>query len=125
MKALSPIAVVLGIVLLGASFAWGAIFPATSSWTNEKSEQKSTLGLQVRRLQDELYAAKKKPNMHGGRGAAEIEAELKTATAELDALQAEFEGKLAAPKNASRFLQWAGIAFVAAGAIASFAARSS
>jgi uncharacterized protein YjeT (DUF2065 family) len=123
MKALSLVAVVLGIVLLIGSVAWGTLFPATSSWTNEKFEQKSQLGIEVRRLQDELYAAQKKPSMHGGRGAPEIEAELKTKTAQLDELQAEFEGKRDAPKNASRILQIAGIAFVAAGALATFAAK--
>ena len=124
MKGLSVVAVVLGVVFLIGSVAWGALFPATSSWTNEKSEQKSQLGIQVRRLQDELVTAQKKPSMHGGRNAAVIDAELKTATAELTALQEEFEGKRDAPKNASRILQIAGIAFVVAGALASFANRA-
>jgi outer membrane murein-binding lipoprotein Lpp len=121
MKALSIAAVVLGIIFLIGSVAWGALFPASNSWTNEKFEQKADLGIKVRRLQDELITAQKKPSMHGGRNAAEIDAELKTATAELNALQDEFEGKRDAPKNASRILQWAGIAFVAAGALATFA----
>lgn len=124
MKGLSLVAVILGVVLLIGSVAWGAFFPATKSWTNEKFEQKAQLGIQVRRLQDELIVAQKKPSMHGGRNAAEIDAELKTASAELATLQAEFEGKRDAPQNASRILQWAGIAFVAAGALATFANKA-
>lgn len=124
MKGLSLVAVILGIVFLIVSVAWGALFPATKSWTNEKFEKKAQLGIQVRRLQDELIVAQKKPSMHGGRSAAVIDGELKTATEQLNVLQAEFEGKRDSPKNASRILQWAGIAFVAAGALAIFANRA-
>ena len=124
MKALSLVAVVLGMLLLIGSVAWGALFPATKSWTNEKSARKSELGFKVRGLQDQLAAAQRKPSMHGGRNAAEIDAELKAATAELETLQAEFENKRDAPKNAARILQWAGIAFVVAGGLAVFANRA-
>jgi hypothetical protein len=123
MKMLSGIAVGLGVALLAASLVWAFLFPASRSWTEEKSKRMDELGSKGHVLVAQLDAAQRRPKMHGGRSAAEIEAEYKQVKAELTELREEFEGKRDAPKNAARFLQWAGILLVAGGALATFASR--
>ena len=123
MKLLSGIAVGLGVALLAASLVWAFLFPASRSWTEEKSQRMSDLGSKAHLLGAQLDAAQRRPKMHGGRSAAELEAEYTQVKAELAELRQEFEGKRDAPKSAARFLQWAGIALVAGGAFATFASR--
>jgi hypothetical protein len=121
---LSTAAVVLGVVLLLASLAWGILFPASSGWTDEKSLRLQELSQRAHVLGGQRGAANHNPKLHGGRSAAEIDEEFEQVTAELEKLGAEAEGRIEAPKTAASILRWAGIAFVVAGGLAIFAGRS-
>lgn len=125
MKTFLPTAaVVLGAVLLVASLVWGVLFPASSGWTEAKSLRMGEMSARAHVLGGELEAARSKPNMHGGKSAAELDTEYKQVTAELAQLAAEAEGKIEAPKTAATFMRWAGVAFVVAGGLVVFAGRS-
>ena len=90
-SALPTVAVVVGLVLLLTSFAWGALFPASASWTEEKSLRMSELKGRAHVLVTQVAAAKEKPTMHGGSNAAELEAEFEQVKAELRAARASGE----------------------------------
>jgi hypothetical protein len=120
----STLVVVVGAVLLTASFIWGLIFPANVGWTEEKGERMAELTQQAHTLMFEVKASQESPSMHSGRNPAETKAEYDRVKAELETLRAEFEGKRDSPKTAATFLRWSGIAFVVAGAIVVFAGRN-
>jgi len=61
--------------------------------------------------------------MHSGRNAAELKAEYEKIAAEYKTLHEEFVSASGSPKTAARFLRWAGIAFIAAGALVVLATR--
>lgn len=124
MKAvLSTGAVVLGMLLVAMSLLWGVLFPASAGWTNEKSLKRTELRNRAHILSGEVAAAMAKPNMHGGAGAAEKQAELEQVKAEYDLLDAELQGKIDAPAKAASILRYAGIAFVVAGGLVVYAGK--
>jgi hypothetical protein len=61
--------------------------------------------------------------MHGGSNAADLEAEYKKKTAELEELRLDFEGKRDSPKTTASIFRWTGIVLVAVGAVAMMASR--
>ena len=123
-SSLPTAAVVLGVVLLAASFLWAVLFPAGKSWTEEKSAQMSALGDQATELQRQILASQSRPSMHSGENPAELQEKYDKVAAEYKALHEEFMGNTKAPESASRFLRWSGIAFVIAGGLVVFATRS-
>lgn len=124
MKSTIPaIAVVLGVILMLFSAAWSFIFPATRSWTEEKSQRMSDVGYHARLIDLELSKAKQSPSMHRGKSAAELQAEYDKLDAEFKQLRGEFTNASDSPKTASRILRWSGIAFVVAGGAIVFANR--
>lgn len=120
---LSVVAVGLGILFLIVSLVWGLLFPASRSWTVEKNTRMSELSEKGHVLGGQIDAAKRRPNMHGGRNAADLEVEYKQVTEELAQLREEFESKRDSPKTMATYLRWSGVAFVVAGAIIVFANR--
>jgi hypothetical protein len=124
MKSALPVAAVtLGVVLLAISFLWAIVFPASASWTPEKSEKLTSLGNRATEIQLQLDKAQTRPSMHSGQNPAELKEELEKVSAEYKVLYAEFSGASKAPESSSRFLRWAGIAFVVAGGLTVFATR--
>jgi hypothetical protein len=124
MKAiLSTAAVVIGLVLLLTSLICGVVFSASSGWTEEKSLRMRELSEKAHVLGGQIEGGQTRPNLHGGRNIADLEAEYKQVTAELKQLGDEAEGKIEAPKTASRILRYSGIAFVIAGGLVIFANR--
>lgn len=124
MKAiLSTGAVVIGVLLLGISLVWGLVFPASAGWTEEKSLRLRDLKAQAHVLSSQTMAASDKPSMHGGGNAAEKQAEYEQVRTELEALDAELQGKVQAPETAASILRYAGIAFVIAGALAVYTSK--
>src|SRR5690349_5343805 len=99
-------AVVLGILLLVGSVAWAILFPASRSWTQEKSKQLTELGNQATAIQLQIDRSKTRPSMHSGENPAELQEKYEQVAAEYKTLYAEFKGADAAPKTASVFLRW-------------------
>lgn len=125
MKSSIPTAVVaLGVLLLISSFLWAILFPASRTWTDEKSAQMTSLGDQATEIRLKLDLAKSKPSMHSGENPAELQAKYDEVAAQYKELYEEFNGASKAPESASRLLRWSGIAFVAAGGFITFATRS-
>jgi hypothetical protein len=123
MKALSVIAIAVGMACLLGSLLWAILFPASRSWTEDKNTRMTDLGVQAHKLGGELDAAKRRPSMHG-RKPADIEAEYTKVKEELTQLREEFQGKRDGPKTMASILRWSGIAFIVAGALVVMATRS-
>lgn len=124
MKSWMPTAAVaIGVVLLLTSFVWALVFPASSGWTEEKSLRMRELSEKAHVLGGQVEAANAKPTMHGGKNAAELQAEYDQIKAELKQLGEEADGKIEAPKTAAAILRYAGIAFALAGGLVIFANR--
>ncbi|BBO30715.1 hypothetical protein [Lacipirellula parvula] len=124
MKAvLSTGAVVIGVLLLATSLVWGLVFPASAGWTEEKSLRLRDLKARAHVLSSQNAAASDKPSMHGGENGADKKAEYDKVRAELEALDAELQGKIEAPEAAASILRYSGIAFVIAGALAVYTSK--
>jgi hypothetical protein len=117
-------AVVVGLVLLIGSFAWGILFPPSRTWTEEKSSRMAELGSQANLLKFSLVEAKNRPSIHSGKNPAEVQAEYDKVTAEYDQLKQEFASATNSPKTTATFLRWSGVAFIIAGAMVIMATRS-
>lgn len=123
MKSLLPTVLVgLGIVLLGLSFLWPLLFPASRSWTKEKSKQMTKLQNEAHKLLFMVDRAKTRPTP-GGPSPREAKANFDKAKAELDTLRAEFESVRDSPKTAGTYLRWIGTTFVLLGGFAVMVAR--
>ena len=117
MKAAFPVsALMLGVLLLLASFGWSTLFPATRTWTTEKSQRLSELGGEANRLQFAIVNAQQNPSMHFGQNPAELQAAYDEVRDEYDRLHAEFENARQRPETAARLLRWSGIVCVGAAA---------
>jgi uncharacterized coiled-coil DUF342 family protein len=98
------------------------MFPASSSWPQEKNERMSELSRKAHNLGGEVDVARRRPSMHG-RNPAELEAEYKQVTEELTQLREEFQGKQSRPKTMSSIMRWSGVAFIIAGGLIVFAQK--
>lgn len=122
--ALPAVAVVVGVVLLSLSLAWSIFFPASAVWTTEKSTQMTELGNQATALKLQMQSQSKKPSMHAGQNQAELKEKYDQVSAEYKILYEEFRSAKDSPKTSSSILRWAGIAFIAAGALVVMATRN-
>lgn len=126
MKAILPgAALIVGIVLLAAGLLWAIFFPPGRGWTEAKSARMTELGDRAGIIKLQLSQSQTRPTMHAGQNPAELKEEYDKISVEYKALHEEFVGANNAPKTAARFLQWAGIAFVAAGGFIVFVNRGS
>ena len=122
-KSLSVVILGVGVALLGISVIWSQLFSGASGWTDEKQIHKDEVGMQVREIAGELTAAQTTKTFKRGRTLPQIEAEYKKAKATLDALQDDFTDKTQHPRGAT-YSRWAGILFIAVGAVAMMASRN-
>lgn len=115
MKSLVPVILVgLGAVLLLLGFLWTFLFPASRTWTEEKSNRMTELQNEAHKLLYLVDQAKTRPRP-GGPTPLEAQANFDAAKAELDELKAEFEATRDSPKNSGTYLRWAGMALVLCG----------
>jgi len=110
MKSTIPFAaIIVGFILLAGSVLWPILFPTTSAWTDEKSQQMSDLSSKAHKLHYQVELAKRKPNMTGGKNSAEMQEEYKKVLMELDVLKEQFQAADEGPKTMSSYLKWTGI----------------
>ncbi|MCA9236116.1 MAG: hypothetical protein KDA44_11635 [Planctomycetales bacterium] len=122
-SAIAPAAIALGLLLLIASLLWNFMFPATKSWTEEKSVRLTELGNQATQTNLKLLKAKERPSMHSGESAAELQDQFDKISAEYKALYDEFHNASESPKTISTALKWTGIGLTLLGGIAVLATR--
>lgn len=116
MKSIVPVGILsVGVLLLVLGLLWTFLFPATRTWTDEKSRRMTELQNNAHKLLYLSEAAKTRPQP-GGPTPTEARAKFEEAQAELDALKAEFESIRDNPANTGTFLRWAGSAMVLIGA---------
>lgn len=119
MKSFLPAATAtIGLLLLLVSVAWGLVSPAGAGWTEQKSLRMRELSTQANVLGSQTVDANEKPTMHGGRNAAELQAEYEQVKAELKVLGEEAEGKIQGPQTAALYLRWIGIVCILVGGVA-------
>jgi len=114
MKSVPLILLGVGILLVVLSALWPLIFPASRSWTEEKSTRMTELGNEAHKLLFQAIQAKERPQP-GGPSPREAQDKYDAAKAELDALKAEFEAVRDSPKNSGTYLRWTGIVMVLLG----------
>jgi hypothetical protein len=110
----------LGFFLLLLSTLWSSLFPATSTWTNEKA----TRSADVKARMAYLGGIVNSPNGKG-RSAAEVEkakTEFEALKAENEQLNSEFTSAAETPQTLARVMKWSGISLAAIGIIGWYAA---
>ncbi|MEM9352698.1 MAG: hypothetical protein AAGA92_06775 [Planctomycetota bacterium] len=115
MKFVTPAGIGIGIVLLLLSVLWPLLFPATSSWTDEKAQRLGQLGKEAHVAGAKLAAAKRGSNMLGGESVVVLQEKFDNLMSEADTLREEFESADQAPKAASTLFKYAGIGVLALG----------
>lgn len=123
MKSLLPVVLVgLGAFLLLLGLLWSFIFPASRTWTEEKSLRMTELQNEAHKLLYLAERAKTQPKP-GGPTPTEARAKFDEAKAELDSLKAEFEATRDSPKTSGTYLRYAGTALVLLGGFGVMMAR--
>jgi|SRR3954454_9752052 hypothetical protein len=122
MKATIVIIMVLGFILLISGSLWTTLFPATSSWTEEKATRSSKV---KNRLNDLGYLLNRPVNMQNGADRGALQAELKQLTEENQQLNADFQSAYDSPRTASKILKWSGISLAVVGLIGLYAVNQS
>jgi hypothetical protein len=125
MKAILPVgAVGLGLFLLLLSGFWSLLFPAASTWTDEKAQRMSALTGEVHTLLFQSVAARKQQGKYKGQDPTKIQAKYDQSQAELEALREEFEGIRDRPQTITTYLRWSGTVLVLLGGAAVMIGRN-
>jgi hypothetical protein len=125
MKSAVPLgAIGLGFLLLLLSSLWSTLFPATSTWTEEKAIRSSEVKARISNLGPIIYSTKP-ISMHRGPDPGSLKAEFDALVKENEQLDAEFESAATSPKTASRLLKWSGISLAIVGLIGWYAVKQS
>jgi hypothetical protein len=114
--------IVMGFVLLILSSLWASLFPATSTWTEEKSLRSTEVKTRLSNIGPIVNGTAQ--SMHRGPDPATLKAEFDALVKENQQLDAEFESATIRPQTASRMLKWSGIALAAVGLIGWYALKN-
>ena len=113
----------LGFLLLVLSGFWSTLFPATSSWTDEKANRSSEI---KSRLHNLAFIVNAPPSsLHSGSDLGTLKAEYEQLKKENEQLNADFESAANSPKTMSKYLKWSGISLAAVGIIGWYAVKQS
>jgi hypothetical protein len=113
----------LGFVLLILSTIWSSLFPATSTWTDEKAKRSGDIKARMAYLGGIVNNPSART-----RSAAEIEkakTELATLTTQNEQLNSEFNSAANTPQTVSRVMKWSGIGLAIIGLIGWYATKQS
>jgi hypothetical protein len=122
-------AVVLGIIVVGftcvfLSFAWGALFPATSNWTPDKAGRMSEIKSKLNDLSFKM-GSPASSRIKNGPDPAALKKEYDDLRAEFEVLKTEFESAAVTPKTTSSFLKWSGLTLALIGVVGWYAISQS
>lgn len=105
------------------SVIWPVLFPATRTWTDEKSRRLKELSGKTQFLMGKIEYAKSNPSMTRGENPAEMKQRADKMMAELKTLQDEFSGAVDSPKTVSTVLKWSGVGVMALGVVGYLATK--
>jgi hypothetical protein len=115
-------ALVLGILLLAIGGFWSSMFPATSSWTEEKAVRSAQVKERLSNLGPIVNSTR--VTMHGGADRGALKAEFDQLMKENEQLNAAFQSAYDSPQTMSKVLKWSGISLVVAGLIGWYAVKN-
>lgn len=113
----------LGVLLLILSGAWTTLFPATSSWTPERSTEWTKIKDRLHTLSFIVGITAANPSMHSGPDPAEAKKEYDELRVKHEALSAEFYSIHDRPYTIAKILKWSGIALALVGIVCIYAAN--
>lgn len=117
MKAIAPVAIALGFLLVVVSLIWPMLFPATRTWTDEKSRRLKELSAKAQYAMGKLEMAQSKPSMSSGENPAILKRKADEMKKELKVLQEEFTSAKESPQTMSTIFKWSGIGVMLAGIV--------
>ena len=123
MKIFPLAAIGIGLILLVGSGLWPVLFPATRTWTDEKSRRLKELAAQEQLLLGKLEIAQHRPKMTGGQNPAMMKEQADEIRTEREALQAELTAATTGPEKMSSMLKWSGIVVLALGIVGHLATK--
>lgn len=123
MKAIPPAAIGIGFLLLVASALWPVLFPATRTWTDEKSRRLKEIGAEEQALVGKIEYLQHRPSMTSGENPAVMKEKADKLREEREALQADLTAATEGPAQASAFLKWTGITVLVLGVIGHLATK--
>jgi len=110
---------VIGLLFVGLSGVWSSLFPATRSWTPEKSQR---LGQVKDRITNISFIIN---NPNNTKDTSALKSELEKLTQEDQQLSAEFNSAASRPNTVSKFLKWTGISLAIVGIFGWYATNQS
>jgi hypothetical protein len=113
-------AIVIGFALLVLSSIWTGLFPATSTWTPEKSQRSAEV---KDRLNNLSFLLNRPQSMHRGADPGPLKAEFDQLLKENEQLNADFQAAADRPNTVAKILKWSGISFAVVGLIGWYATR--
>lgn len=114
--------IAFGFMLLIASSMWTTLFPATSTWTEEKAQRSSDVKARLTDLGPLVNSPKKR--MHSGDDLGKLAAEFAELRKENDVLNAEYESAAVRPHTTARILKWTGILLAVVGIVGWYAVKN-
>jgi hypothetical protein len=123
MKPVALSAIGIGFLLLVLSSAWSALFPPTSSWTEEKAQRASKVKERLSNIGPIVTGATH--NLYRGPDPATLKAEFDALKLENEQLNADFTSATEKPQVTSKILRWTGIVVAIVGIIGWYAVSQS
>jgi hypothetical protein len=114
-----------GLLLLLLSGLWTTLFPATSSWTPEKSVEWTKIKDRLHTLSFIVGSSPPVVSMHSGPETGDAKVEYEQLKAKHEALTAEFTTIHDRPLIIAKFLKWSGISLALVGVIGLYVANQS
>jgi hypothetical protein len=106
---------VLGLILFCTGALWPKIFPATTTWTDEKANRTAEVNERIAALN---YVQSQPISMHAGEDRGLVQRELIDLMREKDQLNSEFHDAVARPHTASLVFRISGLFIAAVGVCA-------
>jgi hypothetical protein len=114
----------VGIVMLLLSGIWTTLFPATSTWTDEKAQRQAEIHRRLHNLAF-VVGSSQPPSMHSGKDTGQAKKEYDGLKKEADDLANEFSTAHDRPQTTAKVLKWTGISLTIIGIVAWYAASQS
>jgi hypothetical protein len=115
-------AIAIGFLLLVGSSVSSRLFPATSTWTEEKASRSADVKARLAYLGGVVNS--RAPRMHGGLDPVSAKAEFDALKTENEQLNAEFQTAHDRPNTIAWMLKWSGIGVLAVGVVGWFAVKN-